>query len=64
MYRCPVCGSTEIRRGKYCVGHDAGDRDINAYDFFCQRCHTLEQKRADEPDFRAWEARWSAPGMG
>lgn len=61
MYRCPVCGSTEVRRGKYGVGHDANDRDINAYDFYCYKCRTLEQKAEDEPDFRAWVARWSAP---
>jgi hypothetical protein len=50
-----------VRRGKYCVGHDANDRDINAYDFYCNKCGTLEQKTEDEPDFRTWVARWSAP---
>ena len=61
MYRCPVCGNPEIRRGKYGVGHDARGVDVNAYDFYCRKCGTLEQKREDDPDFRDWIARWSPP---
>ena len=60
MYCCPVCGSTEVRRGKYPVGHDAKGRDVNLYDFYCARSKTLEQKREDDPDFDAWIARWTA----
>ena len=58
--KCPVCGSRDVRGGKYSVD-SSGDRDINEYDLFCRSCHTLEARREDAPDFRTWKQRWTAP---
>ena len=59
LYACPKCRSHDVRGGKYCVD-SSGDRDINLYDFFCHRCHTLEERRSDALDFDTWKRRWYA----
>jgi hypothetical protein len=59
MFKCPVCGDTDVRPGKTGLPVEADGRSTNLYDFFCQRCHTLESRRRDAPDFDAWYDRWA-----
>ena len=57
VYKCPVCGSTNVRRGKTSLPGD-GDRTPNLIEFFCPASSTFESKRDDDPGFNAWYARW------
>ena len=61
-FRCPVCGNeSDIRRGKINLPPDANDREVNAYDFYCWKCKTLESERDDAPEFEAFYRRWLVP---
>jgi hypothetical protein len=58
VYKCPVCGSTDVRRGKTSLSGPQGGQLI---DFYCQSCRTFEHKRDDEDGYDAWYRRWLAP---
>ena len=54
MYRCPLCGSNDVKRDKY-------GGETNLYSFYCKKCKTNQQKQDNEPDFKTWYARWTVP---
>jgi uncharacterized protein (TIGR02996 family) len=54
-YRCPRCGSRDVRDGKTGLGGAA------LYEFTCRRCGLAEERRSDAADLDPWWARWTAP---
>ncbi len=61
MYKCPVCGSNEIRGSEHSVERPEGSpiSTVKEFEFFCTNCKTLESRRDNQTDFVIWRSRWA-----
>lgn len=61
--RCPVCGSSDVRRQSTSLARPEGSpfASLALIEMYCNNCKTLEDRRTDAKDFPAFEQRWMAP---
>jgi len=63
MYRCPKCGSKDVRGQKTSLERSPASNPfstLNFWEMYCFDCRTSESRHDDAAGFDEWYERWLA----